>query len=177
MPRLVSVFSIPDLGWLEEELFYVAGFPVRVRLVLGGLAGLVLLMAGAPWEAAAATSLAGLALGAAPLRPPPAKLLARREPAEGEPVYWAPLGSILVYVNVPEAGELVVLVDGREHDKLSVDGGLVRIEVSGLAPGEHTIRVVAGERVLRELRVFSGERRVQPIKVKAEAEAKTRKEA
>jgi len=174
MPRLVSVFSIPDLGFLEEPLFYAAGFPVRLRFALFSLAGFfaALQLTGLPLEARAALPVAGAVLGALPVKPPLGKMLARREPPR-ENVYWAPLGSLVVYVTVPEPGELVVLVDGREHDRLRASPGVARLEVAGLEPGEHTIRVVvAGGRVLRELRVYSGEKRAQP-----EAKAKTRKEA
>ena len=160
MPRLVSVFSIPDLGWLEEPLFYAAGFPVRIRLVLFGLAGLfAALQLSLPLWARAAILAAGIVLGALPIKPPISKLLAKREPAT-EPVYWAPLGSIMVYITLPEAGELVVEVNGEEHDRLRADSGLARIEVVGLAPGEHVVRLMLGDRVLRELRVYSGEKRV-----------------
>ena len=176
MPRLISLFAIPDLGWLEEPLFYAAGFPVRLRLALFGLAGFfAALQAPLPLEARIAVAAAGVVLGALPVKPPLSKLLARREPPRGGTVYWAPMGSILVYVTVPEPGELVVEVDGEEYDRFMAEQGLARVEVAGLEPGEHTIRIVAGERVLRELRVYSGERRAQQIE--AEAEAKTRKEA
>jgi len=117
--------------------------------------------------------VAGVVLGALPVKPPLSKLFARRQSA-AEPVYWAPMGSILVYVNTPEAGELVVLVDGEEYDRLSVDAGLARVEIAGLEPGEHVVRLVLGERVLRELHVFSGKKRA----FKAEAtEAKAGEQA
>ena len=160
MPRLVSIFSIPDLGWLEEPLFYAAGFPVRIRLVLFGLAGLfAALQFSLPFWVKIVIVAAGVVLGALPIKPPLSKLLAKREPVT-EPVYWAPLGSIMVYITFPKAGELVVEVDGEEHDRLRVDSGLARIEVAGLAPGEHVVRLVLGDKVLRELRVYSGEKRV-----------------
>ncbi len=169
MPRLVSVFSIPDLGWLEEPFTYVAGFPVRLRLMLFGLAGFFAALLQLPLEARAAAAVAGAALGALPVKPPLGKLLARREPPR-EAVYWAPLGSLVVYVTVPEVGELVVEVDGEEYDRLSVEAGLVRVEVAGLEPGEHTIRIMAGQRVLRELSVYSGEKLVPQAKAEAGAE-------
>ncbi len=178
MPRLVSVFSIPDLGWLEEPLLYAAGFPVRIRLALFSIVGLlVALQLSLPLWARAAILAAGIVLGALPIKPPISKLLAKREPAT-EPVYWAPLGSIMVYITLPEAGELVVEVDGEEHDRLRVDNGLARVEIAGLEPGEHTVRLMLGDRVLRELRVYSGEKRAQPIKVEAKpgAEGETKSE-
>ncbi|BES82565.1 hypothetical protein [Pyrodictium abyssi] len=175
MPRLVSVFSIPDLGWLEEPIAYRFGVAIRVRHLLGVFAGVFALVAGAPLEAAAAVAGAGLVLGALPVKPPLGKMLARREPPR-ETVYWAPMGSILVYVVVEEPGELVVLVDGREHDRLRASPGVARLEVAGLEPGEHTIRVVAG-RVLRELRVLSGEPRAQPKEAGARTGAGQRREA
>ena len=176
MPRLLQVFSIPDLGLLEEPLFYAAGFPIRVRLTLFGLAGLfAALQLQLPLEARAVIAVAGAVLGALPVKPPLSKLLARREPPR-ETVYWAPMGSILVYVTVPEAGELQILVDGEEYDRLSVDGGLARVEVAGLSPGEHAVRLVLGRRVLRELRVYSGEKRVS-VETKAETGAKAGEQA
>jgi len=169
VPRLINVFSIPDLGFLEEPLFYAAGFPVRLRLALFGLAGFfAALQAPLPLEARAAIAVAGVALGALPLKPPLGRLLARREPPR-ETVYWAPVGSLVVYVTVPEAGELVVEVDGEERDRVRVEPGLARVEIAGLEPGEHGVRLVLGSRVLRELRVYSGERRAQPIKAEAKA--------
>ena len=161
MPRLVSFFSIPDLGFLEEPLFYTAGFPVRIRLALLGIAGLLvaLQLSQLPLLARAAILVTGVVLGALPIKPPIAKLFARRQQL-GEHVYWAPLGSIMVYITLPKAGELVVQVDGEEHDRLRVNAGLVRIEIAGLEPGEHTVRLMLGDKVLRELRVYSGEKRV-----------------
>ena len=177
MPRLISVFSIPDLGFREEPWVYAAGFPVRLRLVLLGVAGLfAALQLQLPLGARIAGAAAGVVLGAVPLKPPPAKLFAKREPAVGEPVYWAPMGSILVYVNAEGPGELVVLVDGEEYDRLSGDGGLARVEGTGLAPGEHAVRLVLGERVLRELRVYSGEKRAQARLEAAEGETWLRRE-
>jgi len=177
VPRLVSVFSIPDLGFLEEPLFYAAGFPIRVRLALFGLAGVfaALQLPQLPLWARIGAGVALAALGAVPVKPPLSRLFAKRE-APRETVYHAPLGSILVYVQVPEPGELVVEVDGEEYDRLGVEHGLARVEVAGLEPGEHIIRVVAGQRVLQELRVYSGERRARPIKAEAEAEAEARAE-
>jgi hypothetical protein len=169
VPRLVSVFSIPDLGLLEEPVFYAAGFPVRLRLALFSLAGVfAALQAPLPLEARAALAAAGVALGAAPVKPPLGKLFARRQP-QGERVYHAPLGSILVYLFVEEPGGLVVEVDGEEWDRVRVEPGLARVEVAGLSPGMHVVRLVLGGRVLRELRVYTGEERARAIKAEAEA--------
>jgi len=167
MPRLVSVFSLPDLGLLEEPLFYAAGFPVRIRLVLFGLAGLfAALQLSLPLWARIVVIAAGIVLGALPIKPPLSKLFAKRQQL-GEHVYWAPLGSIMVYITLPEAGELVVEVDGEEYDRVRVDGGLTRIEIAGLAPGEHVVRLMLGRKALRELRVYSGEKRVHRARGRA----------
>ena len=171
MPRLLSLFAIPDLGWLEEPLFYAVGFPVRIRLALFSLAGIfaALQLTQLPLEVRGAAAAAGVLLGALPVKPPLSKLFARREPRE-EQVYWAPMGSILVYVQVPEPGELVILVDGEDYDKIHVEAGLARIEVAGLSPGEHTVKLLLSQQVLQELRVYSGEKRVS-VETKAETGA------
>jgi len=156
MPRLVSVFSIPDLGFLEEPLFYAAGFPVRLRLALFSLAGFfAALQLQLPLEARAAIAAAGAVLGALPVKPPLSKLLARRAPPPREVYLVEPGLPVAIYVEPLEGGEVVVEVDGVEVLRRGAGGGLVRLDVA-FEPGEHVVKVVQAGSVLRELRVVAG---------------------
>jgi len=156
VPRLLQVFSIPDLGLLEEPLFYVAGFPVRVRLALLSLIGVfAALQAPLPLEARAAIAAAGAVLGALPLKPPLGKLLARRIPPPREVYLVEPGLPVTIYVEPMEEGEVVVEVDGVEVLRRGASGGLVRLDVS-FEPGAHVVRVVQAGSVLRKLRVVAG---------------------
>ena len=149
MPRLLSVYSIPDQGWSEEPVFFVAGFPVKARLLVFLLATVLGFAARLPLLLVAVVAAAGLVLGLVPFRIPPARLFARRTPPP-EDLFASIPGVLLVYVN--SRGRVIVSIDGEE----AVVEGFGRIEAV-LGPGEHvveykgalekTVRVHVGEKL------------------------------